>query len=496
MGSPFFRIKRNSSAALFALFFIGLVYLWIAIRAENPAGGQDSWNHYLYARWSVKHPLLLLDLWGKPFFTVLAMPLAQLGINAVYVLNVLATLGTAWICYLTGRKLALRNPWLLIILFGFQPVVTANVFSALTEPTNALVLAYVIYLFVSDRYVLGFFCASFLPIIRTEGIVILFSLIPFVWLKRQLSKLPLLFSGTFIYAIFAGFVSGKWNYFIVENPYFKHESSGKFDPGSGEFMHYIQNHQHITGVWVSILLVGAWLLILKYGLGRIRKKTPDEMSQFALWLLWPVFLGYFLAHSTIWYLGAMGSHGLIRVFFVVSPVVAILAHFVIHRLMNLDISLLTRGTKIVTVLGCFMLTFPGAGLPYPWQNKPVIPAYPGKPQLLSALQYIQSQHLDKQILVHQFPEINVWQNLDPFVTGSDLSKYHTFYIWSIDTREGQDWMPDSTVVIWDNFHARRDGPMPLNSLRNIVHYQELKYFPSSVDTIYDVRVFLKVLKSN
>ncbi len=98
MGSPFFRVKRNSSAALAALLFVALVYVWIALRAENPAGGQDSWNHYLYARWSLKHPLLLLDLWGKPFFTFLAMPFAQFGTHAVYKLNVLATLGTAWIC--------------------------------------------------------------------------------------------------------------------------------------------------------------------------------------------------------------------------------------------------------------------------------------------------------------------------------------------------------------------------------------------------------------
>jgi hypothetical protein len=66
----------------------------------------------------------------------------------------------------------------------------------------------------------------------------------------------------------------------------------------------------------------------------------------------------------------------------------------------------------------------------------------------------------------------------------------TFYIWSIDKRPGQDWMPDSCVVIWDNFHARRDAPMQLQDMRKLNQYKELAYFPAK-DSVYDVRVFIK-----
>jgi hypothetical protein len=69
----------------------------------------------------------------------------------------------------------------------------------------------------------------------------------------------------------------------------------------------------------------------------------------------------------------------------------------------------------------------------------------------------------------------------------------TQYLWSLDTREGYDWFPEKTILIWDNFHARRDAPLPLDTLRTLKQYQEVAYFPSKIDTIYDVRVFRKKL---
>jgi hypothetical protein len=88
------------------------------------------------------------------------------------------------------------------------------------------------------------------------------------------------------------------------------------------------------------------------------------------------------------------------------------------------------------------------------------------------------------------PWLNAQLNLDPW---EEPSKAQTYYIWSIDKQPGKDWMPDSTVVLWDNFHARRDAPMPLADMRKLTEYKELAYFPAT-DTIYDVRVFLKVKK--
>ncbi len=502
MSSSFFKAHRNSSAALTALMGLFLLYLWIAVSAKSGAGGQDSWNHYLYARWCFKHPMLILDLWGKPFFTLLAWPFAQIGIGGVYALNMFATLATAWLTYLIGRKLAMRNPWTLIILFGMQPVVFGNFYSALTEPTNALVLAYIIYLFVSDHFKSAVVITSFLPLLRTEGLVILFSVLPFLLVRKQYRLLPWLLTGTVVYSILAAFVSGDIGYFFKNNPYFKFENSeqNSFDPGQGSLFYYLENQRQITGFWLSLLIFISLILILIYLFQRIKKKTPHELSQVMVWLLLPIYFGYLVAHSLIWYWGILGSHGLFRVFMVVAPIAALIAQFAIHKLMAQDIQVLNRIIKVITLIGCFLLAYPGAHFPYPWENKTSIDEYPGNPQLDQAIEWIHKNGWEKYPIVHQIPELNVKMNLDPFVEGDDLSKYSTFYIWSINKMDPEkDWLPDSSVVIWDNFHARRDAPMTLEEMRRLKNYKELAYFPADLnktgnpnDTIYDVRVYMKL----
>ncbi len=432
----------------------------------------------------------MLDLWGKPFFTLLASPFAQFGILAVYAMNMAATLATAWISYLTGRKLGMRNPWLLIVLFGLQPIVFANFHSALTEPTNALVLIYVMYLLVSYRYAPALILASFLPIIRTEGLVLIAAMIPFIVLKKKTKYLPLLFSGTVVFAILAALISGEWDYFISHNPYFKFESDGKFDPGSGSFLHFAEAQKSITGLWITALMVVAIFFILDYIYSRYKKRTPHEMSQFVLWLFLPLFGGYFFAHSFIWWAGMMGSHGLIRVFVVVSPIAALLAQYSLHRIMSLDIRLLNRAIKVISVSIASIIGIWGADMPMPFSNKVSISGYPGRDLWLEAIDSVERMGYHNYVLVHQLPELNVHLDLDPFEAPERIQKGKTQYLWSLDTRPGADWFPKNTVILWDNFHARRDAPMPLDSLRALGTYQQKVHLKHPQDSIYDVRIFV------
>ena len=496
--SNFFKVRRNSSAAIIALLGITLVYLGVACSAEDPAGGQDSWNHYLFARWCFKHPELMLDLWAKPFFTILAAPFAQFSIHAVYMLNMIATLGAAWMTYLTGRKLGMRNPWTLILLVGLQPVVLANVYSALTEPTNALVLSIILYLFASHRFKTALIVASFLPLVRSEGLVMIGCIVPYVISRKQWKSLYWLFSGTVVFAILGALITKEWDYFLTHNPYIKFEKEGVFDPGHGSFLHYIESQRYITGIWITILIVFALFLCIQYVIQRLKNKTPHEMSQLLLWLWLPLFLGYGFVHSFIWWTGTMGSHGLHRVFMAVAPVSALIAQFSIHRMMSYDVRLINISLKVLTSLGCFFIAFPGAQMPYPWKwnsNAP-IQGFPGNQNLEKAFNFIDSAGYQHLPLVHQIPQINVKRDLDPFFNLSNLQEASTFYIWTIDKRPGYDWLPDSLVVIWDNFHARRDAPMPLKDMRLLEDYKEIAYFPSEKDSIYDVRVFLKSRKRN
>jgi hypothetical protein len=487
-------IRRNAYAAWASMALLFGVYAWLWYRAEGPAGGQDSWNHFLYARWAPFHSELLLDQWGKPLFTLLALPFAPMGIDGLYALNMLATLGTAWLGYMTARRLGLRNPWMFIPLFGLQPLVLANVHSALTEPSNALMLVAIVYLLASRRLAAAAVLGSFLPFMRTEGFILLGAMFLFLWVRSRARYAWHAGIGTLVFAVLGAAVSGDWAWIVRQNPYVKQEEEKRFDPGHGGFWHYAEAQREIWGPLVSVLVLASLVWVLVYVFSRMKKKTPRELSQMALWLWWPLFLSFFLAHSWVWYSGTYGSHGLLRVFVVVAPLAAFLAHYSLHRLMIMDVAILNRILKVGVLLALFLTAYPGAHFSYPWESKSPISGYAGATTVQQGLDFIRREGLlDSQagstpLLVHQLPELNAELDFDPWAAPDQAKSY---YMWSIDKRPGQDWMPKGTVLLWDNFHARRDAPMSLHELRALGTYQELAYFPSDVDSVYDVRIFLK-----
>ena len=517
---PKFRVEwnRNSSAAAMAMLLVALVNAYLSVNVSVPSGGQDSWNHYLYARWAWQHPTLLLDQWGKPFFTTLAMPFAQLGIGAVLFLNHLCVLATAWLSYLTARKMGFKNPWMVIFLFAWQPIVLSNVHSVLTEPSNALVLVWICYLFVGNRRKTATIMASFLPIVRSEGFVLLGAILLFLALRNRWKYMPLSVVGVLLYGVVGALISGKWNWLITENPYVRQEIAGGFDAGHGSFWHYAMHQKEIMGIIVATLCLISLVLVALYVVKRLNRKTPANNSQIALWLWWPLLGFFFLAHSVLWWKGAMGSHGLLRVFMTVSPVMALLSMYSLDLIMRVEIQFLNRFLKAAVSVGMFLLAFPGAGLPYPWQsqaqNDVIYNGNNDNKPVAQALRWIEtSTEYKNGILVHQIPAINVFKDLDPWGAESQLHptspngewmnakpvkqwpKFSkTLSIWSVDTKDSgaHDWMPKGSVILWDNFHARRDGNMGRAALLSLKKYRTIySAGMSDADTTNDVIVRVK-----
>ena len=373
--------QRNSSAAASAMLVSLSFLLVIAHYAEAPAGGQDSWNHFLFARWGFKHPELFIDQWGKPFFTLIAAPFTLWGFTGVYVLNYVSVLLTGWLVYLTARRIGFKNPWIAALLFFWQPVVLANSHSFLTEPSNALLVALVLYLFSVSRFTGATLVASLLPMARTEGYLLLAVVVVFLIVRGKWKLLPYAAVGIAAMAILGAYISGDWRWIYSSNPYFNAHNN-PMASGKNEFFHYAAFHGNITGWIVTVLLVISLLLTLGYAWKRIKKKTPSQLLQLSLWLWWPMLLLFFLAHSYSWYSGNFGSHGLHRVFFIVSPVVALQAQHGLDTIFRLGVVWLNQATKVLVVMGLFFLSFPGAGMPYPWQmqdtdqRRPSIPADP------------------------------------------------------------------------------------------------------------------------
>lgn len=427
------------------------------------------------------------DQWGKPFFTIIAIPFAQFGIQGIYVLNIFCSLGSAWLLYLASRRLGMKMPWLASVFFIFQPIVFANTISGLTEPLNALALSYFLYLVSAQKFMFAAILASFFPFFRSEGFILLAAAFPYFLIRRKFRVLPWLFSGTATVAIIGAIISGQAGWILTHNPYYRQEVEKRFDPGHGDFFHYLHAHKEISGILVSLLVFLAFILLLSHSVYLLRRKTPEEKSRYCYWLIMPMFLGFFLAHSWLWYSGTYGSHGLTRVFLVTSPLLAVLAQYASHKLLTIDIRNFNRVLVIFFCVMMIITAYKGSGTPWPWTKKPSVKAFEGEPQINAALRYIRANGLNRHVLVHQLPWLNAKLSLDPW---ENPEKSKTFYIWSIDKREGKDWMPDSSIVLWDNYHARRDAPMPLHEMRKLKQYKELAVFRGS-DSIYDVRVFIK-----
>lgn len=390
-----------------------MLYLMLWYRCDWPAGGQDSWNHLLYARWSLKHPELMLNQWAKPLFTIPAIPFSYFGLKGLYIFNIFCVLLSGWLIYGTARILGMRLPWMAAAFFLFQPVVFGNVISGLTEPVNALALSFMCYLFARNRINSAAILASLLPFFRSEGFVLLFAVFIYMVARRKWKKIPLLAIGSVLYVLATGLFLGKWTAILDENPYLKFEFNGEFNPGHGSFMHYADHYQAITGLAISALLVAAFVLLAAHIVYLLRRRTPEEKSRFSFWLLAPLFLSFFLVHSYIWWKGSMGSHGLTRVFLVVAPAAALLALYALDKLLSFDFRYLNKFLPVVLVLYLIVLSYIGNTFPWPWQNKPAIPAYAAEVNISKAFRWIDEHQLNQYPVAHQMPSISTQQGWGP-----------------------------------------------------------------------------------
>jgi hypothetical protein len=484
-------LRPNVQNTAMAILFIALAVLLQLLfwwRAEWPAGGQDSWNHYLYAQYAPAHPELFADQWGKPFFTLLAVPFAWFGIEGIYVMNILCMAAGSWLLYLTARRLNFKMPWLASLFFLFQPVVFGNIIGALTEPLNALALCLALYWIASLRYIPAAILVSLFPFFRSEGIILWAIVLLFFIVRSRWKPLPWLFSGILVFSLAGALISGDIFWILTHNPYFKAEVDNRFQIGHGDFLHYLHAQRQIWGIAVTALSAMALIWLVAHVVYLIQRKTPEEKSRFCFWLVAPMFMAFYLAHSWIWYKGSFGSHGLLRVFLLTAPLMALLAQYASDKILAIDVKWIKRIYLILMVMVVFIGAYAGNNTPYPWQSMPSVAPFPGEPQLDKALLFIEKQGLKNKVLVHQLPSLNDRLGFDPWAK-PEVAK--TFYIWSIDKRPGHDWMPDSCVVLWDNFHARRDAPMTLEDMRKLNQYKELAYFPAQ-NSDYDVRVFIKI----
>ena len=284
----------------------------------------DGIFHYLIAKTALKYPSYFFDLWGKPIFTLTAMPFAQFGFRGMHFMNVLIATATAWLVFLTAQRLKFRHAWLAYFLVLLTPVYFQQLYTMMTEPLFALWLAWIIFLFVDEKPASAAVFASLSPLVRQEGyFLIVLMLFIYLW-KGYYRFLPHLLLGLLLFSFLGFLFQGDFFILINRNPY-----NGEDLYGHGSFAHFFERAEIMFGVVLEVLfLVGCVLLMLE-GM-RLRKQLEAPIKtkhsyHSRLLLVAGFSVGFFMAHVVMWWKGIFSSYGLERVMACIVPAMAIVA---------------------------------------------------------------------------------------------------------------------------------------------------------------------------
>ncbi len=445
--SQFFSSYNSSKGAyLFTGIFL-VSAITLIVFANGTCDEGDSVMHYQFARWSWAHPALFFHHWAKPLYVLLASPLAQFGFNGIKVFNVLTACLCMLLTYKTCYKLAIPRSSLVIVLLAMAPAWLKHSLSGLTEPLFACIMCLSIFLYLKNRIVLAIIIVSFLPFIRSEGLIIagIFGLLLLV--ERRWKIIPLLLTGHLVYGIAGAFIHGTVLWVFTHIPYARLGSVY----GIGTWGHFFSNLPVITGIPLLVLLVAG----LAYGLKELLTKSLIGRETL---LVYGCFVSYFLAHVIFWALGIFNSFGMLRVLVAVMPLMAIIQLRGLNMLALLPFPKLIIRTAIVAVL---LFPFVPENH-YSWKFDRDFKL--GNDQMLQLQmgKYIRQHFSDYQQRRYYFDAnyISVVMDFDFF----DEQK----------SRRVSEWVAQSDnkpcFVIWDDWYCAFEGGIPLDKL---LHDQNL-----------------------
>lgn len=420
------------ASVLVALLAIPVVWLSVFRTFEGDSG--DNIVHYYFARYAFQNPLLYLDMWAKPVFTLLASPFTQFGFEGMKLFNGIAGLVTAIVVYLSAKKLRLRLPWLSIIFLFFAPTYFTLLFSGYTEPLFGLFLITGFYFALSGKYSWSAVFISLTPFIRAEGFFMIAIFAVYSLLKKQWRALPWLVTGSLLLS-FAGLAAGKsFAWIFTEIPY-----GITSDYGSGKLTHYAEQWILAVGVPLGVSSV-AGLVLLLTGVLKIRsERQPDNFTE--LYLLLPaIFISYFMFHTLSWYFGLFTSYGLIRVLVPLVPLQAIISLFAVDKLMNIKVRQRIMMAIPLVLFLLYVLVFPF--LSNPASLKPERD-FVRKPEL--ALM----QQISKDVR-EEFPGSNLYYSEPYFSFAFNINHFDKTLHQNFTEIPVSEIKPNS-VIIWDNW---------------------------------------------
>ncbi|MBK9272362.1 MAG: hypothetical protein IPM48_12275 [Saprospiraceae bacterium] len=456
MSSPLRAIQFELIGYL--VFFI-FVYLYLVFGVYGTVDEGDSILHYLISKYSWTHQRLFYDPWGKPLFTFISSPFAQLGFQGIQIFNVIHLLGILWCIYLIANHLNFKLPILPVILMASFPVTLVNIPGGLTEPMFAHVLCWAIYAALKGNTNLATLLISMLPLVRSEGLILLILMMLFLLIQKEWRQIPWLLTGHVLYGIFgAQYHDGDFFWTLSKIPYPVNE--GVY--GHGTWRHFFENLTLTFGNLGRFLIAfGVLLTLYLNGL----KFSRDKKDQIWILLIVGSLISTFLFHVYAWGMGRFNSFGLLRVMLAIAPCAALIgaycgeflySKFTIRKSIHLNLIFLVL---IIIIDGFIFRTVTHKT----FYKKPI--------QIAMDLttDYVRREYpqISKTHLLSSAAYLPYSLNIDPF--GPYFENLRAIH-------ETNRKFPKGSLLIWDSHYSIYESQISLEQIKNDSRFLEIRSF--------------------
>ena len=421
----------------------------------------DGVQHYQIARFCWRHPELLLDLWGKPLFTLLASPFAQFGHAGGAVFNAVVAAFTGLIGVRALRAAGGGAQLVFPVLVLLAPQYVMMVMAGMTEPLFGLVTVLVVLLLLLDRPVAAAVVASLTPFSRPEYIVFLPMVMAWLALQRQWRALPWCLAGPVLYALVATVVHGDALWFWSHDPY-SHAGSVY---GSGPLNFFVSRAETVYGRPLLTLGVSALVLwpVVYW------KDQADRRAHLLLLMTAALtVLAIVAVHSVLWWKGWRGSAGLLRTLVTSIPLAALFATYTLGR----GLQLVLRTPRVQWAAGLVFVPVIGW-----WAQSDLVlhVQLPVKQEMnqrfLDAAAFGVKKHMREGVRVYStHPYMAFRAELDPF----DTTLYSP--LWGLSDKEVDRRFRPGDMLAWDAQLGSNEAGISLERLLNDERFTVLETY--------------------
>lgn len=432
--------RKEVLLVLIGLGFCFIYFCFILINMEWVSGGADSYSHFLISKYAYVEQNLLFHHWGKPFFTLVSSPFAQIGLKGVELFNVLCLFVGAWLSYQIGIVLKVKFAWLIPFFVIFAPLAYSNVFSSLTEPFGLLIIALGLYLLIKENFVWAMVAFSFLIFVRNEAFILFPLLIVYNFRKEKILVSAFLLFGFLSYSLLGAWTYSNLFWIIEEFPY----KGAANIYGSGDIIHFLNNYQSITHLPIGIAFV---LGVVFWCISLFQNKEGRTGFK---GLLIGMSLVFVLGHSIVWNYGLGGSYGLTRVLLPIIPLIGIVAVWgwskLIERIGNSRLSI-TLSIVLLTVV---------VYIPIERQRFPK--ELDSEERGIKMLSLGLNKNFEGINVAFYHPAVAYYLNLNPFgKTCFDVVRMGNSVL---------DNLSSGDLLIWDSHFGPNEGKTPINLLED------------------------------